>query len=160
EAMGGGVFVSTGLHAGAAELSKATQGTRHLVLFADADDAEEPGDYETFVPALRAAGVTVSVIGLGTDHDSGAEFLKDVAAKGGGCIFFTSDPGDLPRVFAQETIQVARSALVEEPTAVASLPELSTLGALRSVAFPTVGGYSIAYLKPGALAGLRTKDET
>ena len=160
ESMGGGIFVSTGLHAGASELAKATQGTRHLVLFADANDAEEPGDYDTFVPAMRKAGVTVSVIGLGTERDSDAAFLKDVAAKGGGRVFFVENASDLPRVFAQETIQVARSALVEEPTAVVSLPDLAGLGALRSVEFPTVGGYSIAYLKPGAMSGLRTKDET
>ena len=159
ESMGGGIFVATGLHAGAGELRGAKQGTRHIVLFSDANDAEEPGDYETFVPELRAGGITVSVIGLGTDHDSGAEFLKDVAAKGGGRCFFTADPADLPRVFAQETIQVAKSALVEEPCAVAVLPDLVAVGALASTAFPDVGGYTIAYRKPEASAGLVTKDE-
>ncbi len=159
ESMGGGIFVATGLHAGAAQLTKSAQGVRDLVLFADAADAEEPGDYATFVPALRKAGVTVSVIGLGTERDSDAEFLKDVAKRGGGRIFFAANAGDLPRVFAQETIQVARSAMVEEPCAVATLSDLASVGALSRVAFPNVGGYAIAYAKPRALVGLRTKDE-
>ena len=111
-------------------------------------------------PRSRAAGITVSVIGLGSASDPDAALLREIARLGGGRVFFARDAKDLPRIFAQETIEVARSAFVEEPCAVATLPDLATLGALRGVEFPSVGGYTIAYLKPGASAGLRTKDET
>ncbi len=160
ESMGGGIYTYTALVAAAQELAKATQGTRHIVLFADAQDAEEPGDYKTFVPGLRAAGVTVSVIGLGSDTDVDADFLRDVAHLGGGRCFFAADAADLPRVFAQETIQVARSSIVEEATAVAQQPALVSVGALQGQGFPRVGGYSIAYLKGAAQAGLVTRDDT
>ncbi|MCC7139567.1 MAG: VWA domain-containing protein [Planctomycetes bacterium] len=159
ESMGGGIFTSTAVHAAAAELRDATQGTRHIVLFADAADAEEPGDLATFVPTLRKAGITVSVIGMGTDRDSDAAFLRDVASRGGGRIFFTQDVADLPRVFAQETIEVARSAVVEEPCGVAAQPDLVALGAVDAKALPSVGGYTIAYRKPDASVGLVTTDE-
>lgn len=160
ESMGGGIFTYTALRAAAAELRGSQHGTRHIVLFADANDAEEPGDYASFVPALRAAGVTVSVIGLGAVTDTDAAFLQDVAARGGGRSFFCKDPADLPRMFAQETIQVARSSLVEEPTSVGVLPDIVAVGALERGRFPAVGGYSIAYLKSGASQGLVTRDDT
>ena len=160
ESMGGGIFTFTAIKAAASQLRGASQGTRHIVIFADANDAEEPGAYKTLVPKLRAAGVTISVIGLGKDTDRDADFLKDLAARGGGRCFFGEDPADLPRMFAQETIQVARSSLVEDPTSVRVLPDIVSIGALQGASFPRVGGYSIAYLKPGAQRGLVTEDDT
>ncbi|MGE3752825.1 MAG: VWA domain-containing protein [Planctomycetota bacterium] len=160
ESMGGGIFTYTALQAAASQLRGAAPGTKHIVIFADAADAEEPGDYKTFVPKLRAAGVTVSVIGLGKPSDPDGPFLEDLAALGGGRCFFGEDPSDLPRMFAQETIQVARSSLAEEPTAVDVLPDIVSVGMLHGAAFPDVDGYSIAYLKPGAQRGLVTSDET
>ena len=159
ESMGGGIFTSTAMHAAWDELSSAPQGTKHMVIFADANDAEEPGDYRTFVPDLAKKGVTVSVIGLGSDTDSDAAFLKDIARLGNGRVFFVSDPADLPRVFAQETTQVVRSSMVEEPTAVSVLPDILAVGELARSGFPNLGGYSIAYLKENASAGLVSKDE-
>ena len=67
ESMGGGIYTSTAIHAAARELAVAVQTNKHIVIFADAADAEEPGDYATFVPDLVSAGVTVSVIGLGSE---------------------------------------------------------------------------------------------
>lgn len=159
ESRGGGIFVEVALKAAANQLVDAKQGTKHVVLFADAADAEEPGDYRDFVPKLVRAGVTVSVIGLGSKTDGDAALLEEIAKLGNGRCFFVTDPTELPRVFAQETIQVARSSLVEEVTSVAVLPDVLALGALASTSFPDVGGYSIAYLKERAQVGLLTTDE-
>jgi von Willebrand factor type A domain len=159
ESMGGGIYTNTAIRAAARELTGAKQAVKHIVIFADAADAEEPGDYKTLVPALVKAGVTISVIGLGRGTDSDAAFLQDLARLGNGRCFFASDAGDLPRVFAQETIQVVRSAVVEEPTAVSVLPGILAVGALRGATFPQVGGYSIAYLEDGAQRGLTTRDD-
>ncbi len=159
ESMGGGIFTSAAVHAAAGELSRAGQATKHIVVFADAADAEEPGDLDTFVPALAKGGITVSVIGLGSDTDSDAAFLKDLARWGRGRCTFVADPADLPRVFAQETIQVAKSALVEESTALVVRPEIRTLGALEALTPPTIGGFNVAYLRPGAQVALVAQDE-
>ena len=159
ESMGGGIFVQVAIEAAAGQLSVARQGTRHILLFADAADSEEPGDYKALVPALRKAGVTLSVIGLGSDKDSDAALLREIATLGGGRCMFVADAAELPRAFAQETIQVARSAMIEEPCAVEVLPDVLAVGALAGTTFPSVGGYTIAYLRPTARAGLRTQDE-
>ena len=37
----------------------AKAGTKHIILFADAADAEEPGDYKTLVDKCQKAGITV-----------------------------------------------------------------------------------------------------
>jgi uncharacterized membrane protein len=158
ESMGGGIYVGAALHAAAQELLASSQQNRHIVLFADAADAEEPGDYETFVPELVRAGVTVSVIGLGSDTDSDAALLQEIARLGNGRCQFVADAADLPRVFAQETIQVARSSMVEQPTAVAVLPGLRVLGDMPT-ALPTLGGYSMAWRRPTAELALQSADD-
>jgi hypothetical protein len=156
---GGGIYVYQGLKAGWEQLKRAETGQRHLVLFSDAADSEEPGDYVNLLAEMRAAGVTVSVIGLGTEKDVDAEFLKDVAAKGGGRIFFTKDAAELPAIFAQETVSVARSAFIKEPTGAAGTPGWIEIAA-RAPKWPeSVDAYNLSYLREGATASLVTTDE-
>ena len=159
ESMGGGIYVYQGLRAGWAELQKAQTGQRHLILFADAADAEEPGDYKNLIAEMRAEGATVSVIGLGSQGDSDAAFLRDVAELGGGRIFFNTNAGDLPEIFAQETVSVARSAFIKEPTSTLGTPGWSEIAA-RTPQWPgTVDAYNLSYLRPQATASLVTTDE-
>ena len=158
ESMGGGIYVGAALHAAARQLAESHQQNRHILLFADAADSEEPDDYQTFVPNLVKAGVTVSVIGLGTATDSDSKLLEEIARLGNGRCQFVADAADLPRVFAQETIQVARSSMVEVPTAVLVLPALRTLGDMPDT-FPQVGGYSMAWRRPRAELALQTADD-
>ncbi|MBL8755308.1 MAG: VWA domain-containing protein [Planctomycetes bacterium] len=155
---GGGIYVGTALHAAAEQLAKAPQQTKHLVLFADAADAEEPDDYRTFVPQLVASGITVSVIGLGSTKDSDAALLVEIANLGKGRCQFVADAKDLPRVFAEETIQVARSSVVEQPTVLGVQPALATLGDMPD-ALPQVLGYSLAWARPRAELDVATLDE-
>ena len=56
--MGGGIFVEEGITAGLRELSCASAETKHLILFADAADAEEPGDFRSYLAKATAAGIT------------------------------------------------------------------------------------------------------
>ena len=116
---GGGIFVYNGLKAGWKVLKETAYGTRHIILFADAADAEQPEDYVKLLAEVTAEGGTVSVIALGTDMDSDAAFLKDVATRGNGRIFFTDRAEDLPNIFTAETVAVARSAFVSDPVPVA-----------------------------------------
>ena len=156
---GGGIYVYQGLRAGWGELQKAETGQRHLILFSDAADSEEPGDYVNLLAEMRAAGVTVSVIGLGTEADVDAAFLKDVATRGGGRIFFTTDASALPAIFAQETVSVARSAFIKEPTGAAGTPGWTEIAARAPKWLSSVDGYNLSYLREGATASLVTTDE-
>lgn len=146
---GGGIYIGAALQAAVEQLWDAPQQHRHIVLFADASDAEEPGDYEALLPELVRDGFTVSVIGLGSERDPDAPLLQRIARLGEGRCQFVADATELPRVFAQETIQVARSSIVEEPVRARVLPPLGLLGELPAEV-PALGGYTVAWLRDRA----------
>jgi Mg-chelatase subunit ChlD/uncharacterized membrane protein len=157
--MGGGIFVYTALVTAAQMIQESEKGTRHIVLFADAADAEEPGEYQRLLETLTKVGITVSVIGLGSESDPDAGFLKDIAARGQGRIHFAATADDLPRLFAQEAIMVARSSFVSDPTPARALSDLVLLGEAPATPFPSVDGYNLTYLRPGATMGVVTQDD-
>ena len=155
---GGGIYVGVGLRTAKKEILKSDKPTRHVLLFSDAADSEEPDDYKKTLSELRKEGVTVSVIGLGSPKDQDADLLREVAALGGGRMHFAEDAMSLPRIFSQETIAVARATFVDVATPVKVLGDLAQLGRQGAAAPPKVGGYNLTYLRPQASAGLRTTD--
>jgi len=159
EAMGGGIFIYEALSASARMLVSAKAGTRHIILFADAADSEEPGAYKKLLEKCKGANITVSVVGLGTPSDMDADLLRDIARRGNGRCFFTTNPEELPRLFAQDTFVVARSAFVDEQTPVRPTGGLVALtGRPFDMPLP-VGGYNLCYLRRGATLGVVTVDE-
>ena len=159
DSLGGGIFIYEALEKAAGMIARATAGTRHIILFADAADSEEPGDYRTLLDNCTKAGVTVSVIGLGTERDSDAELLKDIAHRGGGQCMFTDDAHELPRLFAQDTFLVSRSTFVEDPTGVRTTAGMVMLSPQSWGELPQVGGYNLCYLRPGANLAAVTLDD-
>lgn len=157
---GGGIFTYTGLLAAARGLEGSARANRHIVLFADADDAEEPGEYQALLADLTEnRGTTVSVVALGTDQGRDALFLQDVAARGGGQIYFSEDAAELPRLFAQDTMLAARSSFVDVATSSRIEPGLLAIAALPPGPWLTVPGYNLCYLRPGASLGIVSEDE-
>lgn len=159
ESMGGGIFVYEALVAAVKQLENASNGIRHIILFADADDAEQPGNYRELLAATEAAGITTSVIALGSESSVDAGLLKDIAARGGGRCLFTDSAHEIPRLFAQDTFMVARNTWITNtvsPQFTTALPQLSD--ALPPHA-PAVGGYNLCYLRPEATAVAITEDE-
>src|SRR5207302_7727372 len=124
---GGGIYIYVALAAAAKMIATARSGTRHIILFADAMDSEEPGNYKELVDKVRKAGITVSVIGLGTPRDKDSDLLRDIAKRGNGRVSFSDKPEELPRLFAQDTFVVARNTFLDEPTAIQLTPALRTL---------------------------------
>lgn len=159
ESMGGGIFIYEALSTAAKMMISAHSPTHHIILFADAADSEEEGDYVTLLEKCRKANITVSVIGLGTEQDQDAGLLKDIARIGGGRVYFTEDPAQLPRIFAQDTFVVARSAFVHDPTPVHPTPALVSLTGRSYPSIPNLGGYNLTYLRPGAALAVVTSDE-
>lgn len=157
--MGGGIFIYEALSAAVRMILRARAGTRHIILFADAADSEEPGQYRELLEKCRQAGITVSVIGLGTEADVDADLLKDIARRGGGECYFTADAREIPRLFAQDTFTVARSAFVEESTPFQITPAWAMLGSPPAAEPPPLGGYNLCYLKPEANQAAVTIDE-
>ncbi|HEY3968530.1 MAG TPA: vWA domain-containing protein [Planctomycetaceae bacterium] len=166
ESMGGGIFVYEALVAAGKELMKSDQSTKHIILFSDANDSEEPGDYKKLLAQFEKAGISTSVIGLGTTHDADAKLLEDIAKLGRGNILFTEDAEELPRLFTQDTLSVARSSFVKkdpatQPAGISGevAPSAQLMRELASRDFPNADGYNLSYLKPDATLGVVSKDE-
>jgi hypothetical protein len=140
-------------------IQDAKSSTRHIVLFADANDSEEPGRYKELLEKTSKAGITVSVIGLGTPKDKDAGLLEDVAKRGGGRFFITDKPDELPQLFAQDTFIVARSTFLDEPVNMQATVGLSSLIGRSFALDRAIGGYNLCYLRPEATLGVVTRDE-
>jgi hypothetical protein len=156
---GGGIFIYEALTAASEMLLKAKAGTRHIILFADAADSEEPGKYRELLEQCEQAGITVSVIGLGKPSDQDADLLRDIAKRGKGQIFFTENASDLPRLFAQDTIMVARNTFLEEPAQIKFTGGLVALTGKQFDTAPQIGGYNLTYLRPNANLAAVTTDQ-
>jgi Mg-chelatase subunit ChlD len=172
QSMGGGIYVYEALVAAGEQLMQAGEyTTRHIILFSDAQDSEEPGAYPDLLKKFADAGITVSVIGLGTENDVHAPLLKDIAKLGGGSIKFTDDPEELPRVFAEDTMRVARNTFIKHnpdaqdnphpPDGIHGrlLPDARLMGELGHGPFPPTKGYNLSYLKPNATEAVVSTDE-
>ena len=158
--MGGGIFVFTGLDAAVHQMLKTNVITRHIILFADAADAEEPGQYRELLAQCRIGNITVSVIALGKETDSDAEFLKDVARLGGGICYFTENANELPRIFVEDTFAMVRNTFIEGETQAAFTPSIQTLSPAAVFGQPaTLGGYNLCYAAPQADVQFVTQDE-
>ena len=158
--MGGGIYVFTGLEAAVRQMLKTNVITRHIILFADAADAEEPGEYRELLAQCRIGNITVSVIALGKETDHDAEFLKDVARLGGGICYFTENANELPRIFVEDTFAMVRNTFIEGETQAAFTPSVQTLS--QAAVFgqsATLGGYNLCYAVPQAEVQFVTQDE-
>lgn len=156
---GGGICVPTGLRAAHKVLRDAPPGRRHVIVFADANDATQEAPDPAQIAAMRKDGITVSCIGMGRATDSGGRYLEEVAKQGGGRVFFNENPGDLPAMFSQETAAVARSAFLDKPVGLTASSGWSEIAA-RAPGWPAaVDGYNLCYLRPGSTGALYSSDE-
>ncbi len=157
--MGGGIFVEEGITAGLRELSRASAETKHLILFADAADSEEPGNFRSYLSKATAAGITVSVIGLGTESDCDAKLLKEIAEAGNGTCQFESNAKEIPRLFMQDTYLVAKTAMCTNLTPIKTTSSLRQLSDVLPAELTSIGGYNLTYIRDDAETAIFTEDE-
>lgn len=159
DSMGGGIYVYTGLVSAGDELSNATQVNKHILLFSDACDSEEPGDYKNLLKDYIDAGITVSVIGLGSPLDRDAGFLKDIAKRGDGRCYFTNDSRQLEQYFTADTMEFSQSIYSEDPVGVsvnANCMMVSKRGNWENF----VGrGYNLVYPREDSTICMQTQSE-
>lgn len=159
QSAGGGIFVYQGLEAAWKELQKSEAGQRHIVLFSDAADSEAPGEYQRLLAEMTADGATLSVIALGSKSDPDAALLEDIALLGNGRIFFNADANQLPALFAQETVSVARSAFLDALVSVVDAGGWLQIAPKNPQWLEAVDGYNLCYLRPEASVAVISGDE-
>lgn len=159
ESTGGGIFVYEGLKAAWDKLKTAPAGQRHIILFSDAADSEEPGDYVRLIDEIVANSGTISVIALGERSDTDAWLLEDIAKRGKGRLFFTDKAEELPSIFSQETVAVARSAFIVDPVKTQSSGGWFEISGQKLDWLAEADGYNLSYLRDWASQAILTNDE-
>jgi Mg-chelatase subunit ChlD len=159
ESMGGGIFIYEALAAAGAQVLQASQLNKHILLFADAADSEEPGAYKELLGKFAEAGVTVSVVGLGRESDQDAELLKDIAKLGNGQVYFTEDAAQLIQFFTADTISYVRQNFITEPAPMSIKSAAYIISPDQKWADFTCSYYNLMFPKPGSDVAIRTADD-
>jgi uncharacterized membrane protein len=145
---GGGIYVDVTLGASYQALRAETTQLKHLLLFSDGSDSEEMTHARDLVQQAARAGITTSVVSMGTGPDTPQ--LEQLSRVGGGRFYIVEDLTELPRIFTQETITASRSALIEESVR-ATLGNTSEI--TRGIEFgtaPPLSGFVIMNARPRA----------
>ena len=126
---------------------KETEASRkHVIVLSDG--ITNPGDFESLVRSMAAAGISVSTVAIGTDADQA--LMRSIAEWGQGRSYYTDNPDTIPRIFTGETKIVSKDVIAEATIA----PQLKTahdmLTGLTQTPFPTLSGQLITYPKPAA----------
>lgn len=166
---GGGIYVFTALTASYRELSSAKATVKHVILFSDAADAEEkmapPGSGVVasaldLASAMLSARISVSVVALGAESDPDIEFLRALAARGGGRFYRTSDATTLPRIFAEETLRATQNSLIENPFIPVLAAADQSLDGVDWSSAPPLEGYNAVQARPDAPPAMLTESDT
>ncbi len=109
---GGGIFVRGSLEMAFTGMSiEAPTRTRHIVMLADANDCDEQEGSIALAQRMRAMGITLSVIAFGSGKDE--QFLRQLAAAGGGQFYQTANADSLPQLFTADVSAMTRNAIEE-----------------------------------------------
>jgi Mg-chelatase subunit ChlD len=146
----GGTAIYPALEAAYDALSTNPARVKHVVLMTDG--ISPAGDYPHLTERMRAAGITLSTIGVGTDAD--VNLLQQLADLGSGRFYEGSDPFEVPQILVKETLEVARTAVVEEPFRPAVVGSSPILDGLAPNALPPLRGYVAVTPKPASLVVL------
>ena len=159
---GGGIYIYTSMVEAFQQLRDVPARVKHLLLFSDADDAEEKaagemsdgirtgGNSLDLASAMLAAKITTSVVGLGTEQDKDVPFLRQLAERGSGRFYLTDDATTLPQIFSTETMKVAQSSLIEEPFLAVPAKKSPITAGLDWAQSPLLLGYNATKPKPTA----------
>ena len=166
---GGGIYIYTGLAEAFAAMREVNARIKHVILFSDAADAEEKvagehpdgtqggGSSLDLASAMAAAKITTSVVGLGSEQDKDVAFLRQLAERGQGRFYLTNDATTLPQIFSTETMKVAQSSLVEEPTLAVPVAKSPLTAGIDWAQSPLLLGYNATKPKPTADVLLATE---
>jgi uncharacterized membrane protein len=140
----GGTAIFPALDMAFSDLMSVRARIKHVILLTDGQ-TQESGLPE-LTQALRAEGITVTTVGLGSDVNR--RLLEQIASVGGGRSYLTTDPENVPRIFMRETSTVAHSSVVEEATAALPVEPADFLKGIDLERAPLLRGYVATQPRP------------
>jgi Mg-chelatase subunit ChlD len=146
----GGTDIRPGIEQAARALAPADARIKHVILLTDGIAESNYGD---LIDQMRAGGITISTVAIGTDANPN---LEEIARRGGGRFYQVRQISDVPRIFLQETVLAAGRDIIEEPfTPTIALPSPIVRGLN---ALPSLFGLNGTEIKPTARAILVSPD--
>jgi len=146
---GGGTDLRPGLELATAALETAQAKIKHVVLLTD---GQAEYNYDDVIERMKSAGITLTSVGI-EDYDPN---LEKVAPETGGVFYPVDDVNDVPRLFFDESLRVARRGIVERefrPLIAFPAPEVRELQAA-----PPLYGYNAVTPKDSAEVVLQSDD--
>ncbi len=105
----GGTVMFPAMQKGFRELKQSTASVKHMILMTDGQTA--PDDFQGLTREMKAAGITVTSIAIGSDAD--VNLMRQIASAGGGKLFHVLSPRAIPQVVMREARRVARPLIYE-----------------------------------------------
>ncbi len=144
----GDTEIRAGLDEALRELQGADEDLRHIVLFTDGWDPNE-AELLPIADEIADSGITLSVVGTG---EGAGTTLQRMAQLGGGRYYSGANLDEVPEIFVEETLTVARSLAQEGSFApILGAPSRVTDGLDAS---PPVLGYVLTATKSTAMTPL------
>jgi Ca-activated chloride channel homolog len=134
-------------------LSRTQARLKHAIFLTDGISQE--GDFEGMAAQMVSAKMTVSTVAVGDGSDT--DMLEQVARVGKGRYYFTSDPAQVPQIFAKETVTASKSAIDEQPFIPQVVRASHALADLDMETAPFLLGYVMTRPKPTSEVILATE---
>jgi hypothetical protein len=119
------------------------------------DGISAPGDFEGIAQAMASDRITCSTVSLGGDADQ--SLLEEIARLGNGRSYVADDAGQVPQIFAKETVTASKSAINEQPFPPLVVRSTQVLSEIRLDEAPFLLGYVVTRAKPTAEVILATE---
>jgi Ca-activated chloride channel family protein len=93
-------------------LMRVNAGRKHAIVLTDGKIPDAGEYYFDLIRQLRGVGITVSTVLIGDDDDQG--FLAQMAQRGGGSFYQTTDPSNLPKIFLSDVKVASGEQTIKE----------------------------------------------
>ena len=150
---GGGTTMYPAMEMAYEMLMATTAKLKHVILLTDG--VSSPGDFEGMAQQMVSSKMTVSTVGIGEGCDT--DLLESIARVGKGRYHFTTDPAQIPQIFAKETVTASKSAIDEQPFLPQVIRVTHALKDLEMEAAPFLLGYVMTRPKPTSEVILATE---
>ena len=150
---GGGTVMYPAMELAYEMLSSTSAKLKHCIVLTDG--VSSPGDFEGLTQTMVSAKMTVSTVGAGDGAD--VELLEAIARVGKGRHYHTTDPSQVPQIFAKETVTASKSAIDEQPFLPQVIRATHALADIDMESAPFLLGYVMTRPKPTSEVILATE---
>ena len=150
---GGGTTMGPPMEAAYEALQQVAAKLKHVILLTDG--VSEPADFEGIAQNMAQAKMTCTAVAVGDDCDF--KVLENIARIGNGRYYHSTDPTNIPQIFAKETVTASKSAINEQPFTPTILRSTQVLDGVRPEDAPPLLGYVTTRPKPTSEVNLITE---